>query len=306
MGYELLENKILEVTHKLTNAMPTADLSAAPPAETGQVILDVPHDGRSVKTTELDQNISDDLAYQSQPVDISIDGPSHALTAGTSLQAEIHSTPISLGNFKTDSIGNLVAHTTIPSATQEGYHTLHFYGVDLNGQTIDIYKYIYVAKTTDDLDGNGIVDSTQNCIGVDSSNQDFDKDGVDDACDANITQPPVITQTQVPETSQSSNPSDQLTDSLGQNLFSVQAQPNVQSAIAINLSNEVNQILHPGPRSNSLDDIKPSVLGTITNQTKNPTPKNADFTNNQTKYFLPGLIIMAAGFTGLVFKRWVV
>jgi hypothetical protein len=106
------------------------------------------------------------------------------------LQAELHSIPLSLGSFNTDTNGNLNAQVTIPTGIPAGYHTLHFYGTDITGQAIDIYKVIYIASTADDLDGNGILDSIQKCVGIEPANQDYDQDGVDDSCDGEISQPP--------------------------------------------------------------------------------------------------------------------
>ncbi|HET7827520.1 MAG TPA: hypothetical protein VFK97_01485, partial [Candidatus Saccharimonadales bacterium] len=71
-----------------------------------------------------------------------------------------------------------------------GFHTLHFYGANINGQPIDIFKQIYVAPSLNDLDGNGVIDSQQECVGVAPAEQDFDQDGIDDSCDGYISLPP--------------------------------------------------------------------------------------------------------------------
>jgi len=191
-GHQLLERYTLNATYNLTAPMPAADLSARPPSETGQEILNAPHSGLTVRATEFDSDISADLAYQQTPTDVSIDGTNHLLPPNSALQAEIHSSPASLGAFTTDSVGNLTTQITIPASVPTGYHSLHFYGTNVAGQPVDIYKVIYVAATADDLDGNGVADSTQGCVGVPASGQDSDQDGVDDACDSDITSPPTV------------------------------------------------------------------------------------------------------------------
>ncbi|MBX4197481.1 SGNH/GDSL hydrolase family protein [Candidatus Saccharibacteria bacterium] len=190
LGYELLENKILSATHNLTAPLPAPNLNVALPSTDDSGILGAPRSGKALKTTEFDPGISAEFAYQQVPIDISINGAAHSLTPGSTIQAEVHSDPVSLGSFKVDTDGNLSVHVIVPTSVPAGYHSLHFYGTDLVGQQIDIYKDIYVAATADDLDGNGVMDSVQKCIGVPESGQDFDRDGVDDACDGNITEPP--------------------------------------------------------------------------------------------------------------------
>ena len=189
-GHELMENRVLEATHNLKAVMPAPDTNAGIPNSGGLEILNAPHSGRPVNTTEFDQLISDDLAYRDVPFNISIDGARHALPANASLTAELHSSPTNLGTFSTNPGGNLSAQITIPSSVPAGYHSLHFYGVDLLGQPIDIYKDIFVAASADDLDGNGTPDEQQKCVGVDPSGQDYDQDGIDDACDGEIGLPP--------------------------------------------------------------------------------------------------------------------
>jgi hypothetical protein len=188
-GHQLMENKILSATHNLTEPMPSANPSLTLPSSDGLEILNAARSGRAIKTIEYDPSLSDDLAFRQTPIDISISGAEHALAPSTVLSAEIHSDPVPLGQFRTDNSGNLTAQITIPASLPTGYHSLHFYAKDLSGQNIDIYKDLYIASSADDLDGNGIADSAQNCIGIDASGQDYDRDGIDDACDAEITQP---------------------------------------------------------------------------------------------------------------------
>jgi lysophospholipase L1-like esterase len=189
-GYQLLENKILALTHNLTASMPAANPSVSLPSEASLEILNVPHNGRAINTAIYEPDMTPDVAYQQTPMNVSLDGSEAALASSSTLQAEIHSTPIRLGNFTTDPSGDLSAQLMIPVTVLPGYHTLHFYGTNLLGQPVDIYKYIYVARSAEDLDGDGALDSTQRCIGVSAAGEDFDQDGIDDSCDPDITVPP--------------------------------------------------------------------------------------------------------------------
>ena len=189
-GYQLMENKILEMTQNMTKPMPSPDSSAGLPSPDSSGILNAPTSGQTVNTSEYDPGISNDLAYRQVPIDFSISGAEHSLGAGINLNAELHSTPVSLGSFETSSTGDLTSQIAIPSTIPAGYHSLHFYGTDINGQAIDIYKDIYVAATADDLDGDGVTDSTQKCVGVEPAGQDYDQDGIDDSCDGDISVPP--------------------------------------------------------------------------------------------------------------------
>ncbi|HET9722053.1 MAG TPA: GDSL-type esterase/lipase family protein, partial [Candidatus Saccharimonadales bacterium] len=191
-GYQLMENKVLSATNNLTKTMSAPNLNAAPPAIDGQPILDVPHDDSTIKTVQYDPSITADLAYAGATTDISINGPSEGLSSYSPLQAELHSTPIDLGNYTTNADGDLNAQITIPSDTPAGYHTLHFYGTNIADQPVDIYKFIYIAASAEDMDGDGMPDDQQACIGVTSSGQDYDQDGIDDACDADISLPPLV------------------------------------------------------------------------------------------------------------------
>lgn len=188
-GHELLENKILELTHNLTVPMPDPNPNSGLPSTDNSQILDAPKSGRAVNLPEYDPGLVPDLAYAGTPIDLTASSSDHSLSSGTVFNAELHSDAISLGTVPTDVNGNIEASLTIPANAPIGYHTLHLYGADLTGQRIDIYKDIYIAKTADDMDGNGANDSNQKCVGIDASNQDYDNDGIDDACDPDIGAP---------------------------------------------------------------------------------------------------------------------
>ncbi len=287
-GHQLLENKILASTHNLTEPMPEPNPSAVLPPQASLEILDAPHSDRQINTVEYDSNIAPDLAYQQTLADISIEGEAHSLAPGTVLQAELHSDVTTLGNFTADSIGNLSAQIEIPSSAPGGYHTLHFYGTDINGQPIDIYKDIYIAHTADDLDGNGLADSLQKCVGVDPSGQDFDQDGIDDSCDGMIAQPPTPMPDQ-PAVNFSGSVS-----SSGSGLIVVSS-----SSTTSNRGNDSNP-----QTAVSAGTSTPKVLGANTNS----QPKNAEIKNNlkiPARYYL----IAGIGFLSLVtssygLKNW--
>jgi hypothetical protein len=272
-GHQLLENKILALTHNLTNPMPTASAAAAAPGYDGLPILNMPKSGRQIRTTEFDPGLAPDLVYRGTAATIAMSGSDHALAAGATLQAELHSTPLSLGSFKTDSTGSLSTDIMIPGTVTAGYHTIHFYGTDISGQPVDIYKTIYVAATADDIDGNGILDSNQACVGVDVSGQDYDKDGIDDACDGDITQPVASS------------------DSASASVASQsQSQPGPSNTTSTSSSPEI-QLASESNNSEQAVDIAPQVLAAQTSsQEPGDANASADNKNPQSSYLATGSI----------------
>lgn len=312
-GYQLLENNILSATHNLTNSMPTPDLSVVLPNESSLEILNVLHTGQTINIPDYAPTIAPDLAYVQMPFSVSISGSQAALPLGTTLQAELHSTPISLGNFKTDSSGNLSTQITIPSNTPAGYHTLHFYGTNLDGQTVDIYKYIYVATSADDLDGNGVLDVSQKCVGVEAAGQDFDKDGIDDACDADITEPPTSpissnlqNDTNGSSPSENDSPSQDALDSSStkinsgdsQSIIPVQKLQGVGGLVPADIdSSEIlttNSLAIRQPASAVLSDVNEKPLPQYLNH---PGPRVV------TKSVIIGFTMVLVGIAGLLYRR---
>lgn len=189
-GHMLLENKILAVTKNLTAPMPAPNPNAVPPAESGLDILNAPRQNRPVYAIQYNGDMTDDILFQGETSEISIDGMDHSLTPNDIYKAEFHSSPTPLGNFSADSGGNIKSQITIPANIPIGFHTLHFFGANLAGEKIDIFKNVYVAASPDDYDGDGVHNSLDPCFFIEPSGQDFDQDRIDDACDGVITEPP--------------------------------------------------------------------------------------------------------------------
>ncbi|MBX6334924.1 hypothetical protein IRY61_06340 [Candidatus Saccharibacteria bacterium] len=49
---------------------------------------------------------------------------------------------------------------------------------------------MYIAASEDDIDGDGIRNEDEKCLAVEPANIDEDQDGIDDACDPEIDEPP--------------------------------------------------------------------------------------------------------------------
>ena len=115
----------------------------------------------------------------------------YTLKPNSIARVEVHSDPVDLGDFTVDSDGSLSGSITIPSNLPVGHHTLHITGQSYSDESIVITQTILVTGSDgNDLDDNGTPDSQQPCGAfLQASGQDDDFDGVDDACDPQITEP---------------------------------------------------------------------------------------------------------------------
>lgn len=115
----------------------------------------------------------------------------------------IHSDPIELGNFQVSDDGSLNVGAALPASLSAGYHTLIVTGYTPDNQPIQ-YEQIILVKGADlnDIDEDGVADTRQKCGAfMNVLDIDSDQDGIDDACD------PEITQSSEPSSSPSPTPS---------------------------------------------------------------------------------------------------
>ena len=115
----------------------------------------------------------------------------NSLQPGSSARVEIRSKPVDLGSYIVSSDGSLQKTITIPENIPAGYHTLFIYGKSASGEDIKITQTLLVTgKDKEDLDDDGIKDANQPCGAfLKASEKDEDLDGIDDACDPEITDP---------------------------------------------------------------------------------------------------------------------
>lgn len=119
----------------------------------------------------------------------------HTFRPGSTLRRELHSDPIDLGDITININGGVDTSILIPSSTPAGYHTLILTGENYAGEPMELTETILVTGTnSDDMDDNGLPDSQQICgLFIVPSNNDVDYDGIDDACDSQITDPILYT-----------------------------------------------------------------------------------------------------------------
>ena len=119
----------------------------------------------------------------------------NSLQPGSSARVEIRSKPVDLGSYTVSSDGSLQKMITIPENVPAGYHTLFIYGKSASGEDIKITQTLLVTgKDKEDLDDDGVKDTNQPCGAfLKASGKDEDLDGIDDACDPEITDPILYT-----------------------------------------------------------------------------------------------------------------
>jgi hypothetical protein len=192
-GQSLMARKVSEQTAGLTQPMPVADPSALPPIENDSLlILQAPKSGRQIKKINYDGDLSNDILYRNGIWNFVINEVKFGLNPLSTVRAWLNSSPVDLGAYTTDSQGGLNINVPAAQTVPSGFHTLHIYGKNTASEDVDIYKTIYVAVNENDYDGDGIPNSQDSCVVIEPSGTDADKDGVDDACDSFIDQPPLV------------------------------------------------------------------------------------------------------------------
>lgn len=119
----------------------------------------------------------------------------NSLQPGSSARVEIRSKPVDLGSYTVLNDGSMKETITIPDNIPAGYHTLFIYGKSASGEDIKITQTLLVTgKDKEDLDDDGVKDANQPCGAfLKPSGKDEDLDGIDDACDPEITDPILYT-----------------------------------------------------------------------------------------------------------------
>ena len=108
---------------------------------------------------------------------------------------KIYSEPRDLGEIEADKNGEINGSVALPEDLPAGYHTLVVSGEAPDGKKQELYQTILVkGPNPDDIDENGTPDKLQPCGAfAQAANKDEDLDGIDDACDPEVTDPILYT-----------------------------------------------------------------------------------------------------------------
>lgn len=302
LGHQMLEQAVLGATQNLTQTMPSASPNAAPPPETGLSILDVPHANRGIYNLSYDEQMTGDVAYKDTMQSVYVDGLEYSLKPQSPYSVTIHSDPINLGGFSTDTNGNLSFSMQVPSSVPTGYHSLQVTGTNFAGELINIYKTIYVAANQDDYDGDGTPNSVDPCGFIGVSHQDYDKDGLDDSCDGSIDEPPTVIASPIAEPTPSEDGI--LVDP---ELTKTQREPEQQPVSLANSSTSGNESMlvefQPATTTNKeVSSPMPEVLGdSVSRDTAVRVPKTQVAASSaSTGHGQSNLVLLAGGASFLV------
>ena len=191
IGHQLFRDEILRGTKNFTKSTLLTNLTTLPDPtilDGAELIGDPVFLSKTHAYNRLiyGEGLTPDIVYEDQFIDTSLDG----LKPRSKVDPWLRSDPVQLAGTVADENGSASLAFRIPANTPVGLHTIHIYAVSLAGEPLDIYKDVYVAVSENDYDGDGVLNAQEKCLVVEAANVDYDKDGVDDACDGQITEPP--------------------------------------------------------------------------------------------------------------------
>lgn len=195
LGHALLAKTIDDATGHLTKPMPApTPFGLLVFNDSIDLLQNVPHTQRQINTIKNDETVFPDIVLKrGGTYNMNVQGSNLQLQPKSIYSVTIHSTPRTLvKDMKTDEDGNITTTYTVPADVEPGLHVLHLYAKNMAGETLDIPRLVYVAASETDFDGDGVPNSANQCLIFSLSGQDYDKDGVDDVCDPEIVEPPVV------------------------------------------------------------------------------------------------------------------
>lgn len=161
-GHQLLAQTIASQTQNLTKPMPD------PKPKTNKIDIDtnaavlqnVPKTNRQLNAVTIVNGLVDKVVRPSLPVSIFMSAKDFLTKPDAEYRLVLNSTPVNLGNYRSDTNGDISITTTMPAGVTPGFHTLHLYGTDMMGNPIDIQQVVFMAASETDFDGDGIPNST--------------------------------------------------------------------------------------------------------------------------------------------------
>lgn len=197
LGQQLMANTIAAQTNNLNAVMPVA-INGEPqflPDNQIALLQNLPGGNITVVSPNYDGNLISELVIRDTQTPIFAESSQYSLKPNTNYGLTFYSDPtIVSGGITSDANGDINGNIAVPTNLEPGYHTLHLTGKNILEEDIDIENIVYVAVAQNDYDGDGINNNDELCVGVDAIGVDYDQDGIDDACDGFIGEPPELPQ----------------------------------------------------------------------------------------------------------------
>jgi lysophospholipase L1-like esterase len=109
------------------------------------------------------QPLQDRVLAKGDTQNVSLLGSAYGLLANSPFQVWLNSDPVHLGNYATDSSGNLSFNLSVPATVPTGFHTLRIIGKGSDTTDREVRAILYVAHSYEDWDGDGVLNSNQVC-----------------------------------------------------------------------------------------------------------------------------------------------
>jgi lysophospholipase L1-like esterase len=193
LGHQLMSQALLVQSQSFTKPMPAKVSSTTAPGSTSAAYANFL--GASPTGGDFERGAyafvdGSDVVFRNAPLPVDIP---EILLPSSQFDFWFNSEPTYVGSLTADETGKLRGEVIVPASLAPGYHVLHIYGHNIAGEAVDMNRTVYVAAAATDYDGDGTPNAEEACVGVEPAGQDVDRDGVDDACDAEITQTPADT-----------------------------------------------------------------------------------------------------------------
>lgn len=192
IGHQRLAERVVRQTNALAGTMPTPSAHAIAPDPFGDKYAGF-FENFTRRERQIYSTINDDKLAEDIVVPLLRQQSKVEALGGGEYSLWINSEPVYLGSFLPDDNGLLHLDYIIPENIKPGFHTLHLYGKNAGGVAVDIYKTVFVAANDNDYDGDGVPNDRDSCPLLLPTGIDEDKDGIDDACDNFISNPPLPT-----------------------------------------------------------------------------------------------------------------
>ena len=193
-GYKLMRDAIWQQTNQLTRPMPEPNESTAAPTQEDDLdFLNRPKTNQPYYySTYYTDSLTPDIVYKHENTSVTAGDLQNFFKPNSSVEIVLRSDPVTIATTTASLRGYVDTDIRIPDAIQPGFHTINLLGQDLEGNKINLQKIVYVAETTTDKNGNGLADTDEPCGPLTASRVDEDTDNIDDACDPDIGDTPLL------------------------------------------------------------------------------------------------------------------